>query len=508
MTAPILDGAEPFHADGDRRGVLVIHGFTSDPRSMAPDHRRAGRGGLHRRRAPAAGPRHRGGGPHPDRLHRLAGHGPHRLPGPRRAVRRGRGGRAVDGRGADRLAGVGGGGPTPPEASPRSPPVPTAAEVSALPRPRPDRPADEEAAAGAGRRPDRQARQGRRASARTSTRTRTCSTTTPRRPTRCPPRPRPRSPCAPQGFTGKGVTVGVVDSGCDGTHPDIADHVVHNVTLLSPEYVNRGTRPHPRGPHRPGSLQQHRPRQRPRHPRGRHHRRRRHLRHGSLGVAPDAELACFAIGAVHHHHRRRDCLRLHARPSRRCSGIDVFNNSWGNSFRQYDPKRPGQRRHQGGHRQGRRRRVLRRELRRRERRGERQPVQPGPWVISVAAGHASSGARRLLLQRPRSSTTAQRAIGRAATPSSPATGSASPSPTSWRPGVDSRRRASHGHRHRRLPAGRERHRAHGTSMARPHIAGAAAVITQANPKLSPARVQHAMTATASAVWSSPTLLPL
>ena len=36
MTAPILDGAEPFHADGDRRGVLVIHGFTSDPRSMAP----------------------------------------------------------------------------------------------------------------------------------------------------------------------------------------------------------------------------------------------------------------------------------------------------------------------------------------------------------------------------------------------------------------------------------------------------------------------------------------
>ena len=36
MTAPILDGAEPFHADGDRRGVLVLHGFTSDPRSMRP----------------------------------------------------------------------------------------------------------------------------------------------------------------------------------------------------------------------------------------------------------------------------------------------------------------------------------------------------------------------------------------------------------------------------------------------------------------------------------------
>lgn len=45
------------------------------------------------------------------------------------------------------------------------------------------------------------------------------------------------------GFTGKGVTVGIVDSGCDGTHPDLADHIVHNVTLFSPEYVNQGTDP-------------------------------------------------------------------------------------------------------------------------------------------------------------------------------------------------------------------------------------------------------------------------
>jgi subtilisin family serine protease len=28
------------------------------------------------------------------------------------------------------------------------------------------------------------------------------------------------------GFTGKGVTVAVVDSGCDASHPDLADHVV------------------------------------------------------------------------------------------------------------------------------------------------------------------------------------------------------------------------------------------------------------------------------------------
>ncbi len=39
------------------------------------------------------------------------------------------------------------------------------------------------------------------------------------------------------------MTVGVVDSGCDATHPDLADRVEHNVTLLSPEYVNAGTDP-------------------------------------------------------------------------------------------------------------------------------------------------------------------------------------------------------------------------------------------------------------------------
>jgi serine protease AprX len=40
------------------------------------------------------------------------------------------------------------------------------------------------------------------------------------------------------GFTGKGVTVGIVDSGCDATHPDLADHVVHNVKIYSAEYAN------------------------------------------------------------------------------------------------------------------------------------------------------------------------------------------------------------------------------------------------------------------------------
>src|SRR6185436_15106245 len=39
-------------------------------------------------------------------------------------------------------------------------------------------------------------------------------------------------------LTGKGITVAVVDSGCDASHADLADHVVHNVKLYSPEYAN------------------------------------------------------------------------------------------------------------------------------------------------------------------------------------------------------------------------------------------------------------------------------
>lgn len=36
MAAPIIEGAEPVSIAGDDRGVLVIHGYTSDPRSMRP----------------------------------------------------------------------------------------------------------------------------------------------------------------------------------------------------------------------------------------------------------------------------------------------------------------------------------------------------------------------------------------------------------------------------------------------------------------------------------------
>ena len=36
MTTSILQGAETYSASGSRNGILVLHGFTSDPRSMRP----------------------------------------------------------------------------------------------------------------------------------------------------------------------------------------------------------------------------------------------------------------------------------------------------------------------------------------------------------------------------------------------------------------------------------------------------------------------------------------
>ena len=88
--------------------------------------------------------------------------------------------------------------------------------------------------------------------------------------------------------------------------------------LVSPEYADRRpTAEHDRRRQRDRPLQEHRPRQRPRHARGGHHRRRRTLtRRRRFGVAPDAQprLLLDRRGPVHD--RRRHRLRLHARPAR------------------------------------------------------------------------------------------------------------------------------------------------------------------------------------------------
>jgi serine protease AprX len=146
------------------------------------------------------------------------------------------------------------------------------------------------------------------------------------------------------GFTGEGVQVAVVDSGIDATHPDLADHVVHNVKLVSGEYVNQ--RPDPA---RPGDSYLVVPADE-----GPYSNTDNTSGHGThvagiiaadgttdpsqTGVAPDAELIGYAIGEVlfttavvtayDHMLDNPDW------------GIDVVNNSWGNQFMLFDPADP------------------------------------------------------------------------------------------------------------------------------------------------------------------------
>lgn len=303
-----------------------------------------------------------------------------------------------------------------------------------------------------------------------------------------------------QGLTGKGVTVGVVDSGCDGTHPDLAERIAHNVTLLSGEYANQQPNadntlvlPIDQGPYNNTDLGS------------------GHGTHvggiiaadgtsgpGQLGVAPGAKLACFAIGAVitttavvtayDYVLRQPDLL-----------GIDVMNNSWGNSFRQFDPKDPVN--------------VATRAITREgvtvvfsagnsgASNGEASvsPFNQAPWVISVAAGTVDRKRGDFSSNGLMFDNTRPVAIGEGGHTVAKGDRVGLVHPDIMAPGVDISSSCDstgtvigpcpqHGNT-----------AASGTSMSSPHIAGAAAVLYQARRTITPKQVQRALFATASRV---------
>ena len=301
-----------------------------------------------------------------------------------------------------------------------------------------------------------------------------------------------------QGLTGKGVTVGVIDSGCDGTHPDLADHVVHNVTLVSPEYVNAGTSPtlvvpYDHGPFYNSDIGS------------------GHGTHVSgiiaadgttspdhLGVAPDAELACFAIGAVITTTAVVTAFDYILDQPQHL-GIDVINNSWGNSFRQYDPKDPVNVATKAVSRKG----IVTVFAAGNSGSGDAEasvsPFNQAPWVISVAAGDLARQRGDFSSNGLEFDNGGAVAIGKGGHTVLVGDRIGNTQPDIMAPGVDiSSTCDSTGTVIGPCPPG-ENATASGTSMASPHIAGAAAVLLQANKSLTYNQVLAAMTSTASPV---------
>jgi serine protease AprX len=304
------------------------------------------------------------------------------------------------------------------------------------------------------------------------------------------------------GLTGKGVTVAVVDSGCDASHPDLADHVAHNVKLYSGEYANQ--RPdgsntiviaNETGPYQNTDI-------------GGGHGT--HVAgiiaadsttapNGSrFGVAPDAELVCYSIGEVLFTTAVVTAYD-HLLDQPDLWGVDVVNNSWGNSFRQFDPRDPVAVATRavadlgvtvvfaaGNSGDGDAEMSL-------------NPFSEPPWVISVAAGtidHHRAGFSSNGLTFDNSHAVQVGAGGHTVF-SGDRIGVYHPDVTAPGQSISSTCSTAGTAVLACPPYGNRS--ASGTSMASPHVAGAAAVLLQANPSLTPDQVRSALQATATPV---------
>jgi serine protease AprX len=306
------------------------------------------------------------------------------------------------------------------------------------------------------------------------------------------------------GFTGKGTTVAVVDSGCDASHPDLADHVVHNVKLYSAEYLNIPPDssntiavPIEMGPYQNSDL-------------GSGHGTHvsgiiaadGHTGDNHLGVAPDANLVCFSIGEILFTTAVVTAYD-HLLDQPNLWGVKAINNSWGNSYQQFDARAPvnvatravadlGVNVFFAAGNSGRSNAEM-----------SLNPFSEAPWVTSVAAesvnhvrgdfssnglkydnslpstigagGHTVFTGDRIGVYHPDITAPGVSISSTCDTAGTPAVIGPCPPP-------------NYGNA-----------TASGTSMATPHAAGAAAVLLQANPSLTTTQVRNALQATAQPV---------
>ena len=313
------------------------------------------------------------------------------------------------------------------------------------------------------------------------------------------------------GFTGKGVTVAVVDSGCDATHADLADHVVHNVKMFGPEYGNM-----PPNPNQPGDgalvipIEQ--------SPYNNSDLGSGHGTHVSgiiaadghtspdhLGVAPDANLICYSIGEILFTTAVISAYD-HMLDQPNLWDIDVVNNSWGNSFRAYDPNDPVNVATKAVASKG----VFiafsagnsgteNAEI-------SLNPFSQPPWVTSVAADSIAKVRADFSSNGAEFDNSTPNALGapdaegvQRATFTGSRVGVYHPDVTA--PG-DSISSSCDPLGSLTAPCDGDNATASGTSMASPHVAGAAAVLRQANPKLTPDQIRMALQSTATPVTNT------
>lgn len=302
------------------------------------------------------------------------------------------------------------------------------------------------------------------------------------------------------GFTGKGTTVAVVDSGCDASHPDLADHVTHNVKLYSAEYLNIPPDssntlvvPVEMGPYQNSDI-------------GSGHGTHvagiiaadGHTAAEHIGVAPDANLVCFSIGEILFTTAVVTAYD-HLLDQPQLWGVKAINNSWGNSFQQFDPRAPVN--------------VATRAMAdlgvnvvfaagnsgRSNAEMSLNPFSQAPWVTSVAAedvNHVRGDFSSNGLRYDNSQAVTIGAGGHTVFTGN-RIGIYHPDVTAPGVAISSTCDTAGTVVGPCPPYGNAT--ASGTSMASPHVAGAAAVLLHANPNLSPDQLRSALQATAAPV---------
>jgi len=293
------------------------------------------------------------------------------------------------------------------------------------------------------------------------------------------------------GIDGAGVGVAIVDSGIDATHPDLRNRVTHNVKIVDGSAVGVSTAPLAipvdQGPYNNSDTSS---------------------GHGThvagivaadntdgqvLGVAPGADLIGYGTGDavfIFSILAAYDDMLTHRADWR----IRVANNSWGSSFRLFDPDEPVNQATRAAHDAG---IVVVFAAGNETTEMAINPYSVAPWVISAGAGtlnhqRASFSSGGIEFD---DSTLGPLPAGdeKHLSFSGDRIGLYHPSVTA--PGVDIVSTGTTGVLVTSLPGGTAS--ASGTSMACPHVAGVVALMLQKRPALTPDEVKSVLQVTAS-----------